>query len=124
MEKKKPTTVEEYIAQFPEKAQQKLREMRAILKSVAPNAKEALKWGYPTFESETILFAYGGYKSHLNFFPTGPALRPFEEELSDYVLKKDSVQFPYDKDLPEAIIRKIAEYRKEDVEERGAKWRY
>ena len=42
----KPTTVAEYIdAAPPEEAQEKLRELRAILKSVVPKAAEALKWG-------------------------------------------------------------------------------
>ncbi|MEZ4809261.1 MAG: DUF1801 domain-containing protein [Allomuricauda sp.] len=124
MNKKKPENVEEYIQQFPKIAQDKLKTMRSILKSVAPNASEGLKWGMPAFESVAILFAYAAHKSHLTFIPTGPAMKPFEDELADYTTKKDSVQFPYDEPLPELLIRKIAQYRKEDAEERGAKWKY
>ena|SRR5690554_1139371 len=124
MNKKKPTSVEEYINALPEEAQTKIKEIRSILKSVAPKANEGLKWGKPVFESETILFAYSAHKAHLNFIPTGPALKPFEKELTEFSTKKDSIQFPYDRPLPENLIRKIAEYRKEDVEERGAKWKY
>jgi len=124
MGKKKPTNVEEYAEQLLEVAQAKFNELRSILKSIAPDAKEGLKWGNPVFESVTILFAYAAFKSHLSFTPTGPALKPFEKELTGYITKQDSVQFPYDKPLPESLIRKIAEYRKEDVEQRGAKWRY
>ncbi|MFD2098584.1 iron chaperone [Flagellimonas iocasae] len=124
MENKKPTTVEEYIEQLPEPAQSIHKKVRSILKSVVPSATEGLKWGQPVFESETILFAYAAHKSHLTFVPTGPALKPFEKELEAYTTKKDSVQFPYNKPLPESLIQKIAEFRKEDVEERGAKWKY
>lgn len=124
MQKKKPTSVEEYIEELPEIAQSRIKELRAILKSVAPKAKEGLKWGKPAFESVTILFAYSAHKSHLSFTPTGPAMKPFEKELSEYTTKQDSVQFQYDKPLPEDLIRKIAEYRKEDAEEKGAKWKY
>ena len=124
MDNKKPTSVEEYIANTPEPAQTKLKELRSILRNVAPGAKELLKWGKPVFESKTILFAYSAHKSHLSFIPTGPALKPFRTELSEYVVKKDSVQFSYDRPLPEDLIRKIAKYRKEDAEERGAKWKY
>lgn len=124
MGKEKPTNVEEYIEQLPEIAQIKLRELRSILKSVAPEAKEGLKWGKPVFESATILFAYSAHKAHLSFIPTGPAMKPFEKELAEYTTKKDSVQFPYNKPLPGKLIRKIAKYRKEDVEKRGAKWKY
>ena len=124
MTNKKPENIEEYIEQLPEVAQSKIKELRAILKGVAPNAKEVLKWGKPVFESVTILFAYSAHKSHLSFVPTGPAMKPFEKELSAFTTKKDSVQFPYNKPLPENLIRRMAEYRKEDAEARGAKWKY
>ena len=124
MEKKKPTSVEEYIERLPEIAQLKIKELRSILKSVAPEAKEELKWGKPVFESESILFAYSAHKSHLSFIPTGPALKPFEKELTEFARKKDSIQFLFDNPIPEMLIRKIAEYRKKEVEEKGAKWYY
>lgn len=120
----KPTTVEEYIEQLPEIAQQKINELRTILKSVVPEAKESLKWGKPVFESDTILFAYSAHKAHLTFVPTGPALKPFENELSEFSTQKDSIQFPYKNPLPEQLIRKIAQFRKDDVELREAKWKY
>ena len=124
MKKKKPTNLEEYIEQLPEIAQSKIKELRSILKGIVPEAKEGLKWGKPVFESTTILFAYSAHKSHLSFIPTGPSLKPFEKELGEYTTKQDSVQFYYDKPLPENLIRKIAEYRKKDAEENGAKWKY
>ena len=124
MSKRKPTTVNEYIEQLPEIAQEKIKKLRSILKSVAPESRECLKWGKPVFESVSILFAYSAHKAHLTFIPTGPSLKPFEKELSEYVTRQDSVQFPYDKALPEKLIRQIAEYRKEEVEQRGAKWKY
>src|SRR6266498_3438116 len=52
MPKTKPTTVTEYISAAPKHAQKKLREIRAILKKVAPNATEKLKWGSPGFEKK------------------------------------------------------------------------
>ncbi len=120
----KPTNVEEYIELLPENARVKFKELRSILKSIAPEAKESLKWGKPVFESESILFAYSAHKSHLSFIPTGPALEPFVKELTGYPVKKDSVQFLYERPLPVELIRKIAKYRKEQAEEMGAKWRY
>lgn len=124
MPKKKPTTVDEYIDAAPQEAQEKLRKLRAILKEVAPDAAETLKWGSPVFEEKRILFAYAAYKSHLNFVPTGPALEPFTEELAEYKTGKDTIQFPYNKPLPEALIRKIALYRAIDVRENDARWMY
>jgi uncharacterized protein YdhG (YjbR/CyaY superfamily) len=124
MVKIKPTTVDEYIESAPENAREKLREIRSILKQVAPNAIEALKWGNPVLMEKRILFSYSAYKSHLNFMPTGPAMEPFRKELSEFTRGKDTIQFPYDQPLPKDLIYKIALYRLKEVRENDAKWMY
>ncbi|MGB3799390.1 MAG: DUF1801 domain-containing protein [Lewinella sp.] len=101
-----------------------LTELRLLLRSVAPDAMECLKWGQPVFEQGTILFAYAAHKKHLSFVPTGPSLEPFAEELQGFKRAKDSFHIPYDRPLPADLIRRIATHRLEDVTERGAKWRY
>jgi uncharacterized protein YdhG (YjbR/CyaY superfamily) len=94
------------------------------LKKVAPNASEKLKWGSPVFEEGRILFSYSAHKSHLNFSPTGPAMEPFKQELAKFKTAKDTIQFPYEKPLPKALIRKIAAFRARQVKENDARWMY
>ena len=118
----KAKTVDEYIETAPEEARKMLREIRAILKKVVPNAKEAVKWGSPVFEEKRILFAYGAYKTHLNFMPTGQSLEPFKEELAEFKTGQDTIQFPYDKPLPTELIQKIAAHRAKQVREMDARW--
>ena len=118
----KPTTVDEYINAAPIEAREKLIEIREILRKVAPNATEALKWGSPVFEEKRILFAYTAFKSHLNFMPTHSSLIPFKKELEKFVTDKDTIQFPYNKPLPKTLIRKIATFRAKDVRENDARW--
>ena len=96
--------------------------MRAILKKVAPKAIEAVKWGSPVFEEKRILFAYAAYKTHLNFMPTSQSLEPFKEELTEFKTGQDTIQFPYDKPLPKALIQKIAAHRAKQVRELDARW--
>ena len=124
MTKTKPSTVDEYIEAAPQEAQEKLREIRSILKKIAPSARESLKWGSPVFEEGRILFSYSVHKSHLNFSPTGPAMAPFKEELAKLKTGKDTIQFPYDKPLPKMLIRKIAAFRAKQVRESDARWMY
>ena len=124
MPKAKPASVDEYIEAAPREAQKKLRELRSLLKKVAPGAREALKWGSPVFEEGRILFSYSAHKSHLNFSPTGPAMEPFGEELATFKTGKDTIQFPYDKPLPRDLIRRIAVYRAKQVRESDARWMY
>ena len=122
MPKIKAKTVAEYIKAAPTYAQEKLRELRAILKEAAPDAKEDIKWGSPVLEGTRILFAYTAHKAHLNFMPTHSSLKPFIKELTVFKTGKDTIQFPYDEPLPKALIRKIAAHRIHDVEENGALW--
>lgn len=124
MPKIKASTVDDYIESAPREAREHLREIRSILREVAPDAAEALKWGSPVFEEKRILFSYSAYRSHLNFMPTGPTLEPFRDRLAEYTTGKDTIQFPYDRPLPKELIREIAAYRARDVRENDARWMY
>lgn len=122
MTKTKAVSVAEYIDSAPLQAQKHLREMHALLKSVAPHARESLKWGAPVFEEKRILFAFAAFKSHLNFMPTPSAMKPFQEELAGYTTGKCTIQFPYDRRLPKALIRRIAALRVKELRERDVRW--
>ena len=122
MAKARPTTVTEYIRAAPKEAQKALREMRAILRQAAPRATEGLKWGSPAFEEKRILFAFAAFKSHLSFMPTPSAMKPFKKELTSYKTGKGSIQFPYDKPLPKALIRRIAARRVKELKEKDTRW--
>jgi uncharacterized protein YdhG (YjbR/CyaY superfamily) len=120
----RPSTVDEYIDAAPERARESLRELRALLREVAPDASEKIKWGSPVFEEGRILFSFKAHAGHINFMPTGPAMEPFAEELAAYRTGKDTIQLPYDKALPKDLIRRIAEHRARDVRENDARWMY
>ena len=110
MASKRPTTIAEYIRAAPREGQPHLRRLYAILKSVAPEAEEAIKWGTPFFVEPRFLFAFSAHKAHLNFAPTAAGLEPFRKELKKHKTTKNLLQLPYDKPLPKALVRKIAEH--------------
>jgi uncharacterized protein YdhG (YjbR/CyaY superfamily) len=110
------------IDSAPEDAQRNLRELYAILKKAAPGAREGMKWSSPVFEEKRILFAFAAFKSHLNFMPTPSAMKPFRKELAKYKTGKGSIQFPHDRRLPKALIRKIAARRVKDLREKDVRW--
>ncbi len=70
--------------------------MYAILKRIAPEAEEAIKWGTPFFVEPRFLFAFSAHKAHLNFAPTPAALEAFRKELEKHKTTKgtpsDSLQ--------------------------------
>ena len=95
-----------------------MRRLYAILKSVAPEAKEAIKWGTPFFVEPRFLFSFSAHKAHLNFAPTAATLKAFCKDLQKHKTTKGTVQIPYDKPLPEDLVRKMADYCRRDVRER------
>ena len=118
MTTKRPTTIPEYIRSAPLVGQPHLHKLYAILKSVAPEAEEAIKWGAPFFIEPRFLFCFSAYKAHVSFVPTPVALKAFATELEKHSTTKGTLRLPYDKPLPEALIRKLAKYSLREVRER------
>lgn len=122
MANERPRTIPEYIESAPPQAQDHLRKLYGLLKEVAPDATEAIKWGNPVFEERRILFAFPAHKAHINFAVTPAALEPFRDELARRKTGKGTLQIPYDKPIPEELVRKLAMYRLKDVRENDARW--
>ena len=119
---KRPTTIAEYIRSAPRVAQPHLRGLYAILKSVAPKAQETIKWGTPFFVEPRFVFAFAAHKAHISFAPTPAALEAFRKELKGHDTTKNFLKMPYDKPLPESLIRKIARYRLRNMGEGDKFW--
>ena len=115
---KRPTTIAEYIRAAPPAGQPHLRKVYSILKSVAPKAEETIKWGTPFFVEPRFLFAFSAHKAHLSFAPMASAMKAFHKELEKYETTKNFLKIPYDKPVPESLVRKIARFCLRNVSER------
>lgn len=122
MRKSAAKTIADYIDAAPAEAQAHLRTVYGILKKAAPKATEAIKWRTPVFEMERILFAFGAFKTHLNFMPTPAVMAAFKKELAKLKTGKGTVQLPYDQPVPKGLIRKMALLRVKELKEKDAKW--
>ena len=116
---KRQTTIAAYIRAAPRAGRPHLRRLYAILRRVAPDAQEAIKWGTPFFVEPRFLFAFSAHKAHLDFAPMAAGLKPFRKELAKHKTTKNILQIPYDEPLPESLIRRIAERRVRDVRKRS-----
>jgi uncharacterized protein YdhG (YjbR/CyaY superfamily) len=111
-----PSTIDEYIAGFPDAVQQDLRAVRAAVRKAAPEAEEAIKYGMPTYVLNGNLVYFAAFKKHLGFYGTslqmgGGALR---DELAPYAGPKGSLKFPFGKPMPLDLVRRIVEIRVAD----------
>lgn len=100
--------IDEYLANFSGETRQKLDTIRKITKEVAPEAKEKISYGIPTFTlNGKNLLHFAGYETHIGFYPGSGPIKEFAKELEGYKTSKGTIQFPLDKPLPEELIIKI-----------------
>ena len=113
---------DEYIATFPKETQEVLQQVRTAIKTSAPKAEEVISYGIPAFKLHGMLVYFAGYKQHIGFYPTASGIAAFKNELSKYKNAKGSVQFPLDKPMPIALIKKMVKFRvKENLEKEEIK---
>ncbi len=106
--------IEEYVSQFPEDKQEKLREIWQIIKDAAPEATERISWQMPTFYLNGNLVHFALHKSHIGFYPGENGVKYFTDKLSEYKYSKGAIQFPLSKPLPKELITEIVTFRVEE----------
>ena len=106
------TTIDEYIATFPENIQSILHDLRATINAAAPDAQEKISYQMPTFSQKGNLVYFGAWKNHIGLYPiTSTVRKAFEGELSHYENTKGTVKFPLDKPLPLDLIGEMVKFR-------------
>lgn len=113
MTEKAPTSIAEYIERYPTDVQELLQSMRRTIKKAAPKAEETISYKIPAFRLNGMLVWFAAFKNHIGFYPGAEAIKVFKDELSAYKSAKGSVQFPFDKPLPLALVSRIVKFRVE-----------
>ena len=109
-------TVEQYLAAVPEPARSTLEKVRATIRSVVPEeTEEVISYGMPAFKYKKVLVWYAAFSEHCSFFPTAAGIEKFKDELQGYKLSKGTIQFPVDRPLPAALVKKMVMARLVDV---------
>jgi uncharacterized protein YdhG (YjbR/CyaY superfamily) len=109
--------IDSYIATFPKDVQALLEQVRTAIKTSAPKAEEVISYNMPAFKYYGVLVYFAAYKQHIGFYSLPSGHKAFEKELSKYKQGKGSVQFPLDKPMPLALIKKMVKFRvKENLE--------
>lgn len=119
-----PDSIDDYIARAAPESRARLTELRALVRRLAPDAVECVKYQLPTFtlaaqsgrKSRSVnLVHFGAFQHHIGLYPTPSGIAAFSEELSAYQSAKGSVQFPLAAPLPLDLIGRIIEFRVAEV---------
>ena len=117
-----PSTIDEYIKNFPPNVQIILEKMRQTILKSASGAVEAISYQMPAFKlNGKALVYFAAFEKHIGFYPIPSGIEAFKKGLSQYKQGKGSVQFPLDEPMPYDLVEKIVKYRVKEVLEKGKK---
>ena len=58
-----------------------------------------------------MLVWFAAFSNHCSLFPTASVIEAFKHELTGFSTSKGTIQFPIDKPLPSALIKKLVKAR-------------
>ncbi len=87
----KAKNVNAYIRAAPKERRPQLTQLRTLITSIAPRARESISYGIPYYAYLGRLVYFGLSKEHIGL----------------YALKGGTIHLPFDKKLPMARIRKL-----------------
>lgn len=119
------SSIDEYIATFPEDVQKIMKQLRGTIKAAAPEAAEKISYQMPTFTlNGKYLVYFAGWKTHIAFYGAPRGNAEFKEDLLAYETGQGTLKFPYDKPLPYDLITKIVKFRVAENLKRTDKKKY
>lgn len=111
------SVIDDYLAGLTEPERAALERVRAIAMTEAPEATDTIGYGMPVLKHRgKYLLGFRAFRQHLSIFPGAGAIEAVKAELGDYVQSKGTIQFTLDKPLPEAIIRQVVAWRRDDID--------
>ncbi len=108
--------VDSYINQFDGEVKDRLNILRELVRSMVPDAEESFSYGLVGYKlKKKPLLYFGGFAKHIGFYATPNGHDAFTKDFAKYKQGKGSVQFPNDQTLPLELIKRVIEYRKEQL---------
>jgi uncharacterized protein YdhG (YjbR/CyaY superfamily) len=111
--KKKPKTIDEYLAIVKPDHRKTLQKLRQTIQTAAPKAEECISYGIPAFRlNRRLLVFFGAWANHCAFYPGSAAtLKKFRNELRNFQTSKGTLRFSPDKPMPVALVKKLLKVR-------------
>ena len=106
-------SVDEYISAAPEKVRPKLRQLRAAIREVAPDAVESISYGMPfySFRGESGFNArlcyFGVMKDSIAFYMRPHVFEEHSEGVAEFKSTKSTLHFPIHRPIPVSLIKKL-----------------
>lgn len=109
--------VDDYLAALEEPKRATLQSLRSAILAVIPEAEQGISYGLPAFRLQgKVIAGFAAFKNHLSYLPhSGSVFPEIRDEIADYKSSTGALQFPVDKPLPEALVKKLILIRKKQA---------
>lgn len=99
--------VGDYLAAAAPAARPALQKIRAIVKSIAPQAQETIGYHMPAFRQGRIFIYFAAFKSHIGIYPPVKGGDKLEKALQRYRGEMGNLKFPLDQPMPYGLIKRV-----------------
>jgi uncharacterized protein YdhG (YjbR/CyaY superfamily) len=109
--------VDEYLANLDEPKRTTLQRLRQTIRSIVPDAEEGIAYGTPAYRLRgKVIAGFAAFKNHLSYLPhSGTVFAEIPDDVAGYVTSKGALQFPIERPLPKALVKKLIAIRLRQV---------
>jgi uncharacterized protein YdhG (YjbR/CyaY superfamily) len=102
-----------YLGSLPPAVRARMKAIRDMVRAIAPDAVEVYSYGIPGFKLDgKPLVWYAAFARHTSLYPMTASIRKAHAAaLKDYKMSTGTVQFPLDKPLPTALVKRLIKAR-------------
>jgi len=113
--------IDGYFASLSVEARKALETIRAVIKAHVPDVEENISYKMPVFKYKgRPLAGIAAFPDHCSYFPFSPAvLGSVKTDLKAYSTSKGTIHFEVTKPLPAALVRKLLDARKAEIDNAG-----
>ena len=120
------SSADDFFAKLGEAQRPHLEKLRALSRTVDPEAREKLKWNLPVYVrgENTSLWMLQNFKHHcsLRFPPPFFATQQGTVKAAGFEAGAGFIKLPYERELPVELLKSLMRARVEEYEATGAGW--
>jgi uncharacterized protein YdhG (YjbR/CyaY superfamily) len=105
--------VDEYIAKYPPEVQAILQQVRQVVRSAAPGAREVISYRMPALKQNGVLVYFAAFRNHIGLYPPIRGDARLQKAASPYAGEKGNLRFPLDQPIPFDLIDRLTRLRAE-----------
>src|SRR5438477_4418028 len=123
--KRKPETIDEYLARANPDQRTALNKLRRIIRTVATRSTGVHQLRNSCVSPHwTFIGFFGAWRNHCAFYlGSSKTLKKFQDELRNFQTSKGTLRFSPDKPLPVALVKKLVKTRIAENNDRANKKR-